>query len=703
MPLLQRYRLAAVVGPAAVFVVVGAIAIVGVNRSENADRWVEHTIEVRASAATALSQLYAGRDAHDGIAALRRLTADNPVQQRNLDALNPSALDSALRVLANVDTEERRLLGERQATAARWRSATIWAVAIGCVIAAIFTVGINALLTRYATESGERADQLENQAMELEEQAVELEEQREEAMGLAAEANESRLAVETMYEELRVADADKIRVEEATRLKSEFIAAMSHELRTPLNAIIGFTQILYDGKVDPATPEHQEYLGDVLTSARHLLQLINDVLDLSKVEAGKLEFHSEAVDLPALLGEVVGILRTTIASKRIDVATHVDPGVTGVMLDAARFKQVLYNYLSNALKFTPERGRIAVRVLNEGAAFRLEVEDSGPGIAPEDLSRLFTRFGQLQAGALKHASTGLGLALTKRLVEAQGGTVGLRSTVGQGTTFWAVLPRQARSVTQTAGVYSIPGASAGARTVLVVEDEAKDQGILVRTLSEAGYAVETVATGAQALAKARQRTFDAITLDLLLPDMSGLDVLRAIRSEIMNRDVPIIIVTVVADHGAVAGYAVHDFLTKPFDRTALVSSLKSAGVSTGDASTVLVVDDDPGSRQVMAVTLKQLGYGSSCVSTGATGLETARQQPPQAVVLDLMMPEMDGFQFLERFRQLPSCRRVPVIVWTAKNLTADEFINLRAAAQGVVAKEQGSATTLVEELRALLA
>jgi signal transduction histidine kinase/CheY-like chemotaxis protein len=713
VPLLQRYRIAAVVGPAAVIAVVGAITIADIRRSADADRWVAHTIEVRETAARALAAVNAGADPRSDITSLRQLTADNAVQQRHLDTLDgllaPPSAAAATPVLLAMDAEEQRLLAVRTAAAMRWRAITLWVVVIGCAIAALCAIGVNALFARYVSETEEQSVQLQDQQVELEEQnasleeqAVELEEQREHALSLAAEASEARVAAEALVEELRVADLEKIRVEEATRLKSEFLAAMSHELRTPLNAIIGFTQILYDGKVDPSSPEHQEYLGDVLTSARHLLQLINDVLDLSKVEAGKMEFHTETVDLPALVAEVLGILRTAISTKQIRVDTTIDPDVTGIVLDAARFKQVLYNYLSNAIKFTPDDGRITVRLEPEGASFRLEVEDTGPGISSDDLGRLFTRFEQLEAGSRRQGSTGLGLALTKRLVEAQGGTVGVRSAVGQGTTFWAVLPRRARGTSQTAGEKSIPGPSETARTILVVEDDERDQAILIQTLSGAGYAVETAATGAQALAKARQRTFDAITLDLLLSDMSGLDILRMIRAEVMNRDVPIIIVTVVRDQGSIAGFAVHDFLTKPFDRSALLSSLKGAGVAPGERNTVLVVDDDAGSRQLMSATLGQLGYATDCVPNGESGLKSAREKPPRAVVLDLMMPEMDGFQFLERFRQLPDCRRVPVIVWTVKNLTADEFVRLRATTQGVVPKDRASATTLVEELSSFL-
>jgi signal transduction histidine kinase len=234
----------------------------------------------------------------------------------------------------------------------------------------------------------------------------------------------------------------RVQIEEASRLKSEFLASMSHELRTPLNAIIGFAELLYDGQVDPASPTHKEFLGDILCSGRHLLRLINDILDLAKVEAGKLEFRPEPVDVPRLVGEVVAILGPTAAEKQVRIETQVDPSVSSLTLDPARLKQVAYNYLSNALKFTPAGGRIVLRIKPDGLdRFRLEVEDTGIGIASTDLGRLFVEFEQLEAGAAeRHQGTGLGLALVRRLVEAQGGSVGVTSMVGKGSTFHACLP-----------------------------------------------------------------------------------------------------------------------------------------------------------------------------------------------------------------------------------------------------------------------
>jgi two-component system sensor histidine kinase/response regulator len=266
-------------------------------------------------------------------------------------------------------------------------------------------------------------------------------------------------------------------VEQANRLKSEFLANMSHELRTPLNAIIGFSQLMHDGKVGAVSSQHQEYLGDILGSARHLLQLINDVLDLSKVEAGKMEFSPEPVSLAKIIDEVRQILQTLSASKRIAVEVEVSAAVDQVIIDPAKLKQVLYNYLSNAIKFTSEKGRITLRALADGSDFfRLEVADTGIGIAADQIDKLFTEFQQLDAStAKKHQGTGLGLALTKKIVEAQGGRVGVQSMVGQGSVFYAVLPKiTARKTETSAERQRIAAPATDSPNVLVVEDNEKD-------------------------------------------------------------------------------------------------------------------------------------------------------------------------------------------------------------------------------------
>jgi PAS domain S-box-containing protein len=496
-------------------------------------------------------------------------------------------------------------------------------------------------------------------------------------------------------------------VQEANRLKSEFLANMSHELRTPLNAIIGFSELMHDGKVGAVSTEQKEFLGDILTSARHLLQLINDVLDLSKVESGKMEFRPVPVDLPIVVGEVRDILRALAATKHIQVDVQIEETLTGITTDPGKLKQVLYNYLSNALKFTPDDGRVTIRVGPDGPAdFRLDVEDTGIGIRGEDLGRLFVEFQQLDASTVKrHAGTGLGLALTKRIVEAQGGRVGVHSTPGRGSTFFAVLPRVAAVVPGAEAepdAAGRPAPTAGSPVLLVIEDDALDRKWLERTLTAAGFAVETAATGAAGIERARKRAYDAITLDMLLPDIAGREVLRTIRSDGPNRDTPIIVVSVVAEQGLGAGFRVHDVIGKPVDRRQLIASLERAGVARDRSRPILVVDDNPRDLKLVARALKELGYRPVCCSDGESGLRAAEGEPPAALVLDLVMPGMDGLEFLVRFRRLPALDRTPVILWTARDLTAAERGRLLASAEALVHKSQGPAA-LLDEIRAHVA
>ncbi len=486
------------------------------------------------------------------------------------------------------------------------------------------------------------------------------------------------------------------RVQESNRLKSEFLANMSHELRTPLNAIIGFAELMHDGKVGPVSSKHKEYLGDILTSSRHLLQLINDVLDLAKVESGKMEFWPEPVDLEKLVGEVEDVLRTLAAQKRLKIENDIDPALGDITADASKLKQVLYNYLSNALKFSADEGRITVRVKPENVdEFRIDVEDRGIGIKPADISRLFVEFQQLDASTgKKHAGTGLGLALTKRIVEAQGGRVAVRSTPGVGSVFSAVLPRGA-TVAREPVAEPVAG-GIGASRILVVEDDKKDRTWIVQTLADSGYSVEAVATGAEALARCRQQLYDAITLDLLLPDMHGRDVIRAIQAEGPNRKTPVVIVTVVTDKGIAAGFNVHDVLIKPVESGDLVASLARAKVALNEVRPILVVDDDPHARKLAQRALQDAGYHPQCVAGAEEALEAAVETPPAAVVLDLLMPGMDGFAFLKRFRATAVGRRTPVIVWTVQDLTGTEREALRGATQGLVLKGEGPSAMLAE-------
>ena len=460
---------------------------------------------------------------------------------------------------------------------------------------------------------------------------------------------------------------------ESSRLKSEFLANMSHELRTPLNAIIGFAELLHDGKGGSISGRQKEFLNDILVSSGHLLQLINDVLDLSKVEAGRMELRPEAVRLAKLIGEVTDVLRTLAAQKQIRVTTDLDPAVSEVVTDPARLKQVLYNYLSNALKFTPEEGRVVVRILPEGSeSFRLEVEDTGIGIRPDDIGRLFVEFQQLDASmAKRHPGTGLGLALTKRIVEAQGGTVGARSTVGQGSVFFAVLPRAAPVVKRSAP--TLAAVPDGAQRVLVIEDDMRDAERIAGILVGAGYGVEIAANGSEALERCADRRFDALTLDLLLPDMHGRDLLRAIRRGGTNRDTPVIVVTIVTDQAILKSCRVHDVLTKPIARDELLDALRRATVAPGDRRPVLIVDTDAEALELTASALLELGYRPMCVSNTTDALRRVGEDPPVAVLVDPLVIESGGLDVVSALQRAPATRDIPVIMCTLKEVATAEL------------------------------
>ena len=358
-------------------------------------------------------------------------------------------------------------------------------------------------------------------------------------------------------------------IEEASRMKSEFLANMSHELRSPLNGILGFTELLYDGKLGKLPARPTEFLGRIHASASHLLQLINGVLDLSKIEAGRLEFKPQRILISPIVQEVTGILASLAVEKRIRVETEVDPAVDEVTIDASRLRQVLYNYLSNALKFTGEGGAVTVRVKPEGAnEFRLEVSDTGIGVAEKDISRLFIEFQQLDCSTAKrYQGTGLGLALTKRVVEGQQGRVGVVSTLGEGSTFFAVLPR-------SPGVAPLCGHAA---RILVIDDQLLDRILLTRILESSGYQVEVCATSAEAYDKCRSQSFDAITLDLVLPDAAGWETLERIRSLENHRKTPVIVISACEPADLNVKLQVQGFLTKPVSIADLLGVLKRAG------------------------------------------------------------------------------------------------------------------------------
>ena len=494
-------------------------------------------------------------------------------------------------------------------------------------------------------------------------------------------------------------EAQATHSEEASRLKSEFLANMSHELRTPLNVIMGFTELLARGEVSQGDPDYAEVLQDILNSSKHLLQLINDVLDLSKVDAGKLDFFPQAIELDPVLAQTVHILRGRAAEKRIHLIAEPFSGEGEAFADQHRLLQILYNYVANALKFTPEGGSVTLRALQEGAGFRIEVEDTGIGISDEDTARLFVEFQQLDAGADKaHAGTGLGLALCRKLAEAQGGSVGVRSVVNVGSVFHVWLPRHVADPTRLETSEGARRPNIGARCVLLVEDNQRDREGIARPLRLGGYEITATPTAAGALVEARKRKFDAIVLDWLLPDGTGMDVLALIKAEGTNATTPVIVVSVLPDANTVRAQAIADWLPKPIEPSSLLKAIARV-VLPAQSGLVMVVDDDPLALRLMEATLRHLGYTAVCHADPREALRDLAGRQIDAIVLDLLMPEMDGFEFFAHLKTDPRQCRVPVIIWTSKDLTANDVARLGGSNQRVA---KGNVSGLLGELKRVL-
>ncbi len=523
-------------------------------------------------------------------------------------------------------------------------------------------------------------------------------------LGIVSDITEQRQAEEARFAVQRL-EAENRQIQEANRLKSQFLANMSHELRTPLNAIIGFADLLHSGYVKPDSPKCQEFLGHIGTSGRHLLQLINDVLDLSKVESGKLDFFPEPLDLPALLTEVQGILHTAFIRKNIQISVEIDAALIDLTLDPARLKQVLYNYLSNAIKFTKPDGHVSVRAMKQGPDhLRIEVEDTGIGISAADISRLFADFQQLDSRYSKqHEGTGLGLALTRRLVQAQGGQVGVSSTLGVGSVFHVVLNRVHGLDGQRAHSRAQALSEPDAERALVINDDHRCKAQLVEAFSQAGFKVDQCADSPTALRCARDTPYAALVLSLDLNDQRGLALLGDIRSSGASHAAPVLGMTMPADADADADlsatFAIANVLCKPIRSDEIVSAMsRLKGPGKGRAH-VMVIDDDPVSLDQMQATLRSIDVDAVCFQDGRLALQEMDRHRPQAIVLDLMMPGFDGLQVLDALQRLPAWREVPVFIWTSMLLTDDEYAALARSARAILTQGGGGMAAVLEGVR----
>jgi signal transduction histidine kinase/DNA-binding response OmpR family regulator len=494
-------------------------------------------------------------------------------------------------------------------------------------------------------------------------------------------------------EELSIA---RVAAEEASKTKSAFLANMSHELRTPLNAIIGYSEMLQEDALDNDDAAPVDDLKKIESAGRHLLSLINDILDLSKIEAGKMEVFIEKVDIAPLVREAVSIVQP-LAEKNGNVLELICPDDVGAFFsDETKVKQCLLNLLSNANKFT-SNGKVSLTVTREAdgsAGFR--VADTGLGMSEEQLGRLFQAFTQADASTTKRfGGTGLGLAITKYFCTALGGNVSVESTPGVGSTFTIRLPNQAQAPEKKKAE---PDAALSHATILVVDDDPTARELLTRTLESKGYRVIVARNGLEALALARQHKPQAITLDVMMPQLDGWSVLRQLKEDDELRDIPVIMVTILNERGLAIPLGAAELLTKPIDRRRLTALLENyCGASR--ENTVLVIEDDDATRDLLCRSVAAIGYRAEAAVNGQDGLDWLSANPaPDLILLDLMMPNLDGFGFLRELRRRPAFDLLPVIIVTAKELTDEDIRRLHALRADIITKDN----EYLEELIAIM-
>jgi PAS domain S-box-containing protein len=521
-------------------------------------------------------------------------------------------------------------------------------------------------------------------------------------------------------------------LEDASRMKSEFLANMSHELRTPLNAIIGFSEILRDGLMGEMTDQQRGFIGDIFNSGQHLLSLINDILDLSKVEAGKMLLDLEPVPMSALLRNSLSIVREKAATRRIRLGMDAAAELGPIQADARKVKQIVYNLLSNAVKFTPEGGEVTLRAGRVDRAevgrlsgswtgrtfpvadspfaefLEISVTDTGMGISMEDLEQLFKPFSQIDGGlARKFEGTGLGLAMVKLLADLHGGSVAVESAVGEGSCFTVWLPlrdgaqREALAPVLPPAVREIV-ALPGDRIALVVEDDFKSAELIRVQLEAEGFKVLHAASAEAALVLAMQQPLALITLDIMLPNMDGWELLSRIKRVPELRRIPVVIVSIVADQTKGFALGAAAVMQKPISRKELYESLVGLGLlplAEGKSLKVLVVDDDPKMVELIAVRMEGMASTVLRAFGGRDAIDLARQELPDLILLDLMMPVVSGFDVVTALHERPETARIPVLVVTAKDVTPEDRARLNGYVSTILEKSDLDRDRFTAEVR----
>jgi PAS domain S-box-containing protein len=532
----------------------------------------------------------------------------------------------------------------------------------------------------------------------------------------------------------RALQKTNVELEEASRMKSEFLANMSHELRTPLNAIIGFSELLKDGLIGELTADQRGFIADIFSSGNHLLSLINDILDLSKVEAGKMELDLEPVPIGSLFANSLSIIREKAAERRIRLELDADGQLGDIEVDVRKVKQILYNLLSNAVKFTNDGGRVVLNATVVAKAdvgqrtgpwtgrsfvtrdspysefLRIRVTDNGIGISEEGLERLFQPFSQIDSGlARRFEGTGLGLAMVKLLAELHGGAVAMQSAEGEGSAFsvWLPLraanPAAADAVAEPVRAADVPAPGRnGARTALVVEDDYKSAELVRVQLEAEGFSVLHAANAEDALELAGRQPLSLITLDIMLPDMDGWEFLARIKRIPELRRIPVVIISIVADPSKGFSLGAAAVMQKPISRQELFDSLADIGMvplEKGGARTVLIVDADPDAIDLLAQRVTGLASTVLRATSGQEAVETARRELPAVIILDLMLPDISGFDVVATLSENADTAQIPILVVTAMQVSVEDRARLNGHVTAIVDKGKFAPDQLKNEVR----
>lgn len=534
------------------------------------------------------------------------------------------------------------------------------------------------------------------------------------------------LALEDVTERRRVEGEvakAKQAAEKANRTKSLFLANMSHELRTPLNAILGFSEMLQEEATERKLHDFEADLQKISTAGKHLLGLINDILDLSKIEAGKMELHLEDFDVQELVDEIASTIRLQVARNGNTLEVNAGPEVGSMYGDLSKVRQGLFNLVSNAAKFT-HGGRIEItaeRQLSDGMEWMMfRVSDTGIGLSPDQIVRLFQPFTQADASTTRRfGGTGLGLALTRRFCQMMKGDVTLRSIPGEGSVFTMLLPavatepvtepkewtserRKTDHVPSALLVNELEALPPVGTCVLVIDDDPMQRDLMERYLGREGFTVRTASGGAEGLRLARRLVPAAITLDVMMPDMDGWTVLAALKQDLTLRDIPVIMLTMVDD--PVRGFTLgaSEYATKPVNRRRLSQMLKKFTCMQPPCP-VLVIDDDSSARDLIRSMLEKEGWVVSEAENGIEALAMMKKDRPSLIFLDLMMPEMDGFAFAAEVRRREEWRSIPIVVVTAQDLTGEDRKRLNGNVETIIRKSGEPGDALLEQVRDLLA